>query len=137
MVPGAAWVPSSVWVGGPLPVRGPLVGPLTAPAELLPSPKSIVAAYSLAVALASGSVNVATGPLKLAPSVALKVFPLAEMAASVVAETQCLTAVACCLLPLAVKLATMVSSPAPLVSGYMNVTLPLASVTHVAGEHVT
>ncbi len=118
-------------------VKGPLVGPLTAPAELLPSPQAIVAEYSPAVALASGSVKVATVPLKLAPSVALELCPLAEMARSVVVATQCLRALADCLVPVvaSVKLAMMVSSPAPFVSVYVKLTLPVASVRHVAGRH--
>src|SRR6266571_5181417 len=45
--------------------------------ELEPSPQSIAPEYSLAVALGSGSVKVATVPLKLAPSVALMVVPVA------------------------------------------------------------
>jgi hypothetical protein len=40
-------------------VNGPPVGPLTVPAELKPSPQSIVAVYSPAVAAASESVKLA------------------------------------------------------------------------------
>src|SRR5213593_1492575 len=69
--------PSSVYVCVPetlkLPAEPPTVP--TVVAEL--SPQSIVAEYSLAVAAASGSPKVATSPLKLAPSVAEKVVPLA------------------------------------------------------------
>ena len=52
------------------------------PEEFEPSPHAIVAEYSLAVALVSGSVNVATVPSKLAPSVALKLVPVAAMGSS-------------------------------------------------------
>ena len=47
------------------------------------SPQSIVAEYSLAVALASGSVMVATAPLMDTPSVAATGVPVALMAGSV------------------------------------------------------
>ena len=47
-----------------------------------PSPQSMVAEYSVEVAAVSGSVKLATGPAKLAPSVALKVVPLAAIGCS-------------------------------------------------------
>src|SRR5439155_9437930 len=69
--------PSSVYVCVPetlkLPAEPPIVPDVVA--EL--SPQSIVAEYSLAVAAVSGSVKAATPPLKLAPSAAEKVVPLA------------------------------------------------------------
>ena len=77
------YVPSSAYVWVPLTVNGPPVGPLTVPTEGgVVSPQSIVAVYSPAVALVSGSVNVATVPLNDAPSVALIVVPEAVMGTS-------------------------------------------------------
>src|SRR5438132_3592694 len=52
------------------------------PAELVPSPQSIMAEYSAAVDAGSGSVNVATVPLKFCPSVALMFCPLALIGSS-------------------------------------------------------
>src|SRR5882724_1055518 len=65
--------PSSVYVCVPATLKLP-AEPLIDPADVAePSPQSTVAEYSLAVAAVSGSVKVATAPLKLAPSVAEKV----------------------------------------------------------------
>src|SRR5436190_21389972 len=57
--------------------------PVIVPAVVgVPSPQSIVAAYSLPAALVSGSVNVATCPLKVLPSVALTAVPVALIGGS-------------------------------------------------------
>ena len=63
-------------------MNGPPLGPLTVPEELVPSPQSIVAVYSAAVALGSRSLKLATSPLKLVPSVAPKVIPPAVIGSS-------------------------------------------------------
>ena len=83
-------------------------------AEVEPSPQVMVAPYSAAVAEVSGSVKVATGPVKTVPSTGEAAAPVTVIAAST-GFTQCTTAVACCLEPPeSVKVAVMVSSPTPL-----------------------
>ncbi len=61
----------------PLIVNGPPTGPVTVPAEVVLSPQLMVAVYWLAGAEASGSVNVATGAVNDAPSVAMTGVPVA------------------------------------------------------------
>src|SRR5512132_634754 len=64
-------------------VNGPPVGPVIVPAVgTLPSPQLMLAEYSLAVAVVSGSVKVATTPVNGAPSTELIVVPIAVIGAS-------------------------------------------------------
>src|SRR5512132_1359170 len=64
-------------------LNGPPVGPVIVPdVGALPSPQSIVAEYSLAVAVVSGSVKVATTPVNGAPSTELIVVRIAVIGAS-------------------------------------------------------
>src|SRR6266516_6937661 len=72
--------PSSVYVCVPETLKLPAEPPIVPAVVAEPSPQSIVAEYSLAVAAVSGSVKAATEPLKLAPSVAEIVVPLAVIA---------------------------------------------------------
>src|SRR5882672_6208433 len=70
-----------MWV--PLTVNCPAVGPVIVPGVVaVLSPQSIVAEYSAAVATGSGSVKVATMPVKVTPSVAPNVVPLAVIGGS-------------------------------------------------------
>src|SRR2546427_1502234 len=116
----------------PLTVKGPPMGPLIVPLVVVPSPQSMVAEYSTAVELGSGSVKVATVPLNSWPSVALKVVPCAVICCSV-AATQVLDAVAqCSVLVESVKQALIVSVPPVPLLAYVKETFPLASVLHVA-----
>src|SRR3981189_2159914 len=72
-----AYVPLSTYMWVPLTVNGPPVGPLIVPGVVgVVSPQSIVAEYSAAVEAGSGSVNVATVPVNVTPSVAPNVVPL-------------------------------------------------------------
>ena len=75
-------MPSSLYVCDPETLKLPAPPVITPVSVAEPSPQSIVAVYSFGVAAVSGSVKVATVPLKLAPSVALKVVPLAVIGAS-------------------------------------------------------
>src|SRR5712691_7514736 len=76
-------VPVVAYVCEPLTVYGPPLGPAMVPAVAkVASPQAMLAEYSAAVALVSGSVKVATVPVKLAPSVAVMVVPVAVIGCS-------------------------------------------------------
>src|SRR4029450_9193783 len=64
-------------------LNGPPVGPMIVPAVgAVASPQLALAEYSLAVAVVSGSVKVATTPVRGAPSTELIVVPIALIGAS-------------------------------------------------------
>src|SRR5438046_242706 len=78
-----AYEPSSAYMWVPLTVNGPPVGPVITPTVVgVLSPQSIDAKYSVASEAGSGSLNVATGPLYVTPSVGVNVIPCAVIGGS-------------------------------------------------------